>query len=237
MHSYRLCKCFLCGAAKLWLECQKADFVHAFQKVGRGALCDCAHRLHLPPTKFSNLVIASIMSLLKVPAGAKAPDAFNVIIEIPANADPIKYEIDHETGAVFVDRFVGTAMHYPCNYGYVPQTIAPDGDPVDVLVITPFPLQPGVVIPSRPLGILKMEDEAGGDSKLVAVPTEKICALYANIKTLEDLPELLLKQIKHFFEHYKDLEPGKWVKVTGWEGIDAAKAEVTSGLAAFAKGH
>ncbi|MGQ0597851.1 inorganic diphosphatase [Aquabacterium sp.] len=177
------------------------------------------------------------MSLLNVPAGAKAPDVFNVIIEIPANADPIKYEIDHKTGAVFVDRFMGTAMHYPCNYGYVPQTIAADGDPVDVLVVTPFPLQPGVVIPCRPLGILKMEDEAGGDSKLVAVPTEKICAMYKDIQKLEDLPVLLVSQIKHFFEHYKDLEPGKWVKVTGWDGIDAAKAEVTTGLAAFAKQH
>jgi inorganic pyrophosphatase len=177
------------------------------------------------------------MSLLNVPAGAKAPDAFNVIIEIPANADPIKYEIDHETGAVFVDRFMGTAMHYPCNYGYIPQTIAPDGDPVDVLVVTPFALQPGVVIPCRPLGILKMEDEAGGDSKLVAVPTEKICAMYAGIQKMEDLPELLIKQIKHFFEHYKDLEPGKWVKVTGWEGMDAAKQEVINGLAAFKKDH
>ena len=177
------------------------------------------------------------MSLLNVPAGAKAPDVFNVIIEIPANADPIKYEIDHETGAVFVDRFMGTAMHYPCNYGYVPQTIADDGDPVDVLVVTPFALQPGVVVSCRPLGILQMEDEAGGDAKLVAVPTEKICPMYKNIQKLEDLPELLIQQIKHFFEHYKDLEPGKWVKVTGRAGIDAAKAEVTSGLAAFAKSH
>ena len=177
------------------------------------------------------------MSLLNVPAGAKAPDVFNVIIEIPANADPIKYEIDHETGAVFVDRFMGTAMHYPCNYGSVPQTIADDGDPVDVLVVTPFALQPGVVVSCRPLGILQMEDEAGGDAKLVAVPTEKICPMYKNIQKLEDLPELLIQQIKHFFEHYKDLEPGKWVKVTGWAGIDAAKAEVTSGLAAFAKSH
>src|SRR3989344_2442048 len=161
------------------------------------------------------------MSLLNVPAGAKAPDAFNVIIEIPANADP----------------FMGTAMHYPCNYGYVPQTIAADGDPVDVLVVTPFPLQPGVVIPCRPLGILKMEDEAGGDSKLVAVPTEKICAMYKGIQKLEDLPELLINQIKHFFEHYKDLEPGKWVKVVGWAGIEDAKAEVVAGLEAFKKQH
>ena len=177
------------------------------------------------------------MNLDRVDSGRDIPNDFNVIIEIPMNADPIKYEVDKQTGALFVDRFIGTAMHYPCNYGYVPQTIAADGDPVDVLVVTPFPLQPGVVIPCRPLGILKMEDEAGGDSKLVAVPTEKICAMYKNIQKLEDLPELLVQQIKHFFEHYKDLEPGKWVKVTGWDGIDAAKAEVTSGLAAFAKSH
>ncbi|RZI80679.1 MAG: inorganic diphosphatase [Rubrivivax sp.] len=177
------------------------------------------------------------MSLLQVPPGAKAPDAFNVIIEIPANADPIKYEVDHETGAVFVDRFMGTSMHYPCNYGYVPQTLADDGDPVDVLVVTPFPLIPGVVVACRPLGILKMDDEAGGDSKLVAVPTEKILPMYAKIKTLEDLPELLLKQIQHFFEHYKDLEPGKWVKVVGWAGIEDAKAEVTQGIATYAKKH
>ena len=177
------------------------------------------------------------MSLLNVPAGAKAPDVFNVIIEIPANADPIKYEVDKASGAMFVDRFMTTAMHYPCNYGYVPQTIAADGDPVDVLVVTPFPLQPGVVIPCRPLGILKMEDEAGGDSKLVAVPTEKICAMYKGIQKLEDLPELLIAQIKHFFEHYKDLEPGKWVKVVGWAGIEDAKAEVVTGLESFKKQH
>ena len=119
------------------------------------------------------------MSLLNVPAGAKAPDVFNVIIEIPANADPIKYEIDHETGAVFVDRFMGTSMHYPCNYGYVPQTIAADGDPVDVLVVTPVPLMPGVVVPCRAIGILKMTDEAGEDGKVLAVPTNKILSLYS----------------------------------------------------------
>ena len=175
------------------------------------------------------------MSLNHVTPGSKAPDQFNVIIEIPANADPIKYEVDKESGAVFVDRFMGTAMHYPCNYGYVPQTIAADGDPVDVLVVTPFPLLPGVVVPCRPLGILKMEDEAGGDSKLIAVPTEKILPHYKHIQKMEDLGELLLKQVQHFFEHYKDLEPGKWVKVTGWDGIEAAKAEVVEGLAAYKK--
>ncbi|MFY9478723.1 MAG: inorganic diphosphatase [Aquabacterium sp.] len=175
------------------------------------------------------------MSLLNVTPGSKAPDVFNVIIEISANAAPVKYEVDKDSGAVFVDRFMGTAMHYPCNYGYVPQTLAPDGDPVDVLVVTPFPLPPGVVVAVRPLGILKMEDEAGGDSKLVAVPTEKLCPMYKKIQALEDLPELLLSQIKHFFEHYKDLEPGKWVKVVGWAGSDEAKEEVRSGLEAVKK--
>ena len=177
------------------------------------------------------------MSLNNVPPGKNVPDSFNVVIEIPMNADPIKYEVDKESGAIFVDRFMTTAMHYPANYGFVPQTLAGDGDPVDVLVVTPFALQPGVVVSCRPLGILQMEDEAGGDAKLVAVPTEKICPMYKNVQKLEDLPELLIQQIKHFFEHYKDLEPGKWVKVTGWAGIDAAKAEVTAGLAAFAKSH
>lgn len=176
------------------------------------------------------------MSLNNVKPGSKAPDQFNVIIEIPANADPIKYEVDKETGAIFVDRFMGTSMHYPVNYGYVPQTIAEDGDPVDVLVITPFPLQPGVVVPCRPLGILKMDDEAGGDGKLLAVPTEKILPMYSKIQSLDDVPELLRAQIQHFFEHYKDLEKGKWVKVTGWDGIDAAKAEVMAGIARAAKG-
>ncbi len=177
------------------------------------------------------------MSLHNVTPGAKAPDVFNVIIEIPMNADPIKYEVDEETGALFVDRFMGTAMHYPCNYGYVPQTIADDGDPVDVLVITPFPLIPGVVVPCRPLGVLKMDDEAGGDSKLLAVPTEKILPMYEKIQKLDDLPDLMLKRIQHFFEHYKDLEPGKWVKVKGWEGIDSAKQEVVTGMAGHQAAH
>ena len=177
------------------------------------------------------------MSYSKVPAGKDVPNDIYVAIEIPANHAPIKYEIDHDTDCLFVDRFMATPMFYPANYGFIPHTLADDGDPVDVLVVTPFALQPGVGVSCRPLGILQMEDEAGGDAKLVAVPTEKICPMYKNIQKLEDLPELLIQQIKHFFEHYKDLEPGKWVKVTGWAGIDAAKAEVTSGLAAFAKSH
>jgi len=175
------------------------------------------------------------MALDKVKPGDKAPDAFNVVIEIPMNADPIKYEVDKESGAIFVDRFMGTAMHYPTNYGYVPQTISGDGDPVDVLVITPFPLIPGVVVTCRPIGILKMEDEGGVDGKVLAVPTDKILPIYTHWQKPEDINPLRLKQIAHFFEHYKDLEPGKWVKVLGWEGVDAAKQEILDGIANFAK--
>ncbi len=170
------------------------------------------------------------MSLDNVTPGKNVPEAFNVIIEIPMNADPVKYEVDKESGALFVDRFMGTAMHYPTNYGYVPQTIAGDGDPVDVLVMTPFPLPPGVVVPCRALGILMMEDEGGMDGKVLAVPTEKILARYSNIQSLADIHELQLQQISHFFEHYKDLEKGKWVKVKGWEGLDAAKKEILDGI-------
>ncbi|MCE1239480.1 MAG: inorganic diphosphatase [Azonexaceae bacterium] len=173
------------------------------------------------------------MSLNNVPSGKSLPDDFNVIIEISANSDPIKYEVDKDSGAVFVDRFMGTAMHYPCNYGYINHTIAGDGDPVDVLVITPFALPPGVVIRCRPLGMLAMEDEGGQDAKLLAVPVDKLTPLYKDIKTFEDVPELLRKQIAHFFEHYKDLEPGKWVKVLGWEGIDSAKKEINEGVARY----
>ena len=173
------------------------------------------------------------MSLQKVSPGAKAPEEFNVIIEIPMNADPIKYEVDKESGALFVDRFMTTAMHYPCNYGYVPQTLSDDGDPVDVLVITPFALNPGVVVTCRPLGVLNMDDEAGGDAKLLAVPTTKILPIYDHWHKPEDINPMRLKAIQHFFEHYKDLEAGKWVKVSGWEGPDAARREVASGIASF----
>jgi inorganic pyrophosphatase len=174
------------------------------------------------------------MSLNQVSAGAKAPEQFNVIIEIPMNADPVKYEIDKESGALFVDRFMGTAMHYPCNYGYIPQTLSDDGDAVDVLVLTPFPLLAGSVVPCRALGVLKMTDEAGEDAKLIAVPTEKILPFYKHIQSTADLNELELKRIQHFFEHYKDLEPGKWVKVMGWDGIEAAHQEIKAGLAQYA---
>jgi inorganic pyrophosphatase len=173
------------------------------------------------------------MSLHNVTPGAKAPEEFNVIIEIPMNADPIKYEVDKESGAMFVDRFMTTAMHYPCNYGYVPETLADDGDPVDVLVITPYALNPGVVVTCRPLGVLKMDDEAGGDAKLLAVPTTKICPIYSHWHNPEDINQMRLKAIQHFFEHYKDLEAGKWVKVKGWEGPQSAMQEIITGIAAY----
>lgn len=173
------------------------------------------------------------MGLDLVSAGKNAPDVFNVIIEIPMNADPIKYEVDKETGAIFVDRFMGTAMHYPCNYGYIPRTLADDGDPVDVLVITPFPLIPGVVVRCRPLGVLKMTDESGEDAKVLAVPEYKILSIYSHWQKHEDINSLRLNQIQHFFEHYKDLEPGKWVKVQGWEGVAAAKHEIKQGMANY----
>jgi inorganic pyrophosphatase len=173
------------------------------------------------------------MSLDNVTPGSKAPDSFNVIIEIPMNADPVKYEVDKATGAIFVDRFMGTAMHYPTNYGYVPKTISGDGDPVDVLVITPFPLIPGVVVTCRAIGILKMEDEAGMDGKVLAVPIDKILSLYTRWQKPDDLSPVRLKTIAHFFEHYKDLEAGKWVKILGWEGPEAAKQEILDGVANY----
>jgi inorganic pyrophosphatase len=175
------------------------------------------------------------MSYDKVSPGKKIPEIFNVIIEIPMNADPVKYEVDKESGCLFVDRFMGTAMHYPCNYGYIPRTIAGDGDPVDVLVITPFALVPGSVISCRAIGMLEMEDEGGQDAKLLAVPEDKILSIYKHLQKPEDVNELLLSQIQHFFEHYKDLEQGKWVKVKGWTGVAGAHQEILDGIESYAQ--
>ena len=166
------------------------------------------------------------MGLEKVPAGKELPDDIYVVIEIPANADPIKYEVDKESGAVFVDRFMATAMFYPANYGYINNTLSLDGDPVDVLVPTPYPLLPGSVIRCRPVGVLKMTDEAGSDAKLIAVPHSKLSKEYEHIKDINDVPALLKAHIQHFFENYKALEAGKWVKVEGWEGVEAAREEI-----------
>ena len=173
------------------------------------------------------------MGLNRVPSGKDLPNDFNVVIEIPMHSEPIKYEVDKESGAVFVDRFMSTAMHYPCNYGYIPHTIAGDGDPVDVLVMSQFALPPGVVVRCRPIGMLKMTDEAGEDAKLLAVPVDKLTTMYRDIVSPRDFPQIVLDQISHFFEHYKDLEPGKYVKVAGWVGIEEAKQEIMNGVAAY----
>jgi inorganic pyrophosphatase len=162
------------------------------------------------------------MQFDNIPAGKNPPEDIYVAIEIPANSSPVKYELDKDMGALLVDRFMATPMFYPANYGFIPHTLADDGDPLDVLVVTPYAVQAGSVIRCRPIGVLNMEDEAGGDAKLVAVPHDKLTQSYHNVREIEDLPELLRDQIQHFFERYKDLEKGKWVKVTGWE--PAAKA-------------
>jgi len=173
------------------------------------------------------------MSLDRLSAGAQLPDDFNVVIEIPMNADPVKYEVDKATGAIFVDRFMLTAMHYPCNYGYIPQTLSDDGDPADVLVITPFPIQIGAVIRCRPIGILHMDDESGGDAKLLAAPIDKLYPVYRHIQNAQDLPTQDIARIQHFFEHYKDLEAGKWVKVKDWGDAAAARAEIMQSAARY----
>lgn len=170
------------------------------------------------------------MNLEKLSAGKNLPEDFNVVIEIPANSSPIKYEVDKESGALLVDRFVGTAMSYPFNYGFIPHTLAEDGDPADVLVIAPFPITYGAVVPCRAIGVLRMEDESGIDAKILALPTKKACQMYADIETIEQLPSLLVDQIKYFFEHYKGLEKGKWVKITGWENAEAAKKEIVDSV-------
>ncbi|NRA25111.1 MAG: inorganic diphosphatase [Oleispira sp.] len=168
-----------------------------------------------------------------IPAGKDLPNDIYVAIEIPANASPIKYEIDKDMDALLVDRFMATPMFYPANYGYINNTLADDGDPLDVLVITPYPVVPGSVIRARPVGVLKMSDEAGGDEKLLAVPHEKLSQLYNDIQDIDDVPQLLKDQIVHFFENYKDLEKGKWVKVDGWENADAARAAIIKSAAAY----
>ena len=175
------------------------------------------------------------MSYDNISPGKNSPEDINVIIEIPANDVPVKYEIDKDSGALFVDRFMGTAMHYPCNYGYVPQTLSDDGDPVDVLVISPFPLLAGSVINCRPVGMLKMTDESGEDAKILAVPVDKLTPLYKDVETHEDVSPVLTAQIVHFFEHYKDLEKGKWVKIDGWVGPEEAKQEVVSSIERYRK--
>ncbi len=162
------------------------------------------------------------MDISKIVIGKDAPNQVNVIIEVPMTADPVKYEFDKESGAIFVDRFIATPMFYPCNYGFIPNTLSDDGDPCDVLVVSDFPVIPGAVIAVKPVGVLIMEDEKGMDEKIIAVPAKKLNSQFEAVESYKELPENLINKIKHFFEHYKDLEKGKWVKVTGFE--DAAKA-------------
>jgi inorganic pyrophosphatase len=178
-------------------------------------------------------VSRAAMNLDRVSSGTDVPHDCNVIIEIPMHGDPIKYEVDKETGAVFVDRFMSTAMRYPCNYGYIPRTLSGDGDPCDVLVLSPVPLITGVVVRCRPIGMLKMDDEAGVDAKILAVPIDKLSSLYREIDSPRALPEITTRQIAHFFEHYKDLEPGKWVRVSSWVGAEEAKREILDSVARY----
>ena len=166
------------------------------------------------------------MGLDLVSSGKDVPNEINVVIEIPKDADPVKYEVDKKTGAIFVDRVLSTPMRYPCNYGYVPHTLCGDGDPVDVLVLIPLPLIPGSVIRCRPVGMLSMSDEAGEDTKILAVPVSKVFNGYAHINDINDVPQHWRDRIGHFFEHYKDLEKGKWVKLEGWHDTNAAKKEI-----------
>lgn len=170
------------------------------------------------------------MGLLNIKPGHNVPNDINVIIEIPAHSEPIKYEVDKESGMLFVDRFMSTAMHYPCDYGYINETLSEDGDPLDVLVLSPAPLNRGCVLRCRPVAMLNMTDEAGIDCKLLAVPIDKLTPLYSHIQDLNDVPEMLLKKIGHFFTHYKDLEEGKWVKLNGWVNAEAAKTEILKSI-------
>ena len=173
------------------------------------------------------------MDFAKIPAGKDLPGDINVVIEIPANASPIKYEIDKDSNAIVVDRFMATPMFYPATYGFIPNTLSEDGDPLDVLVVTPYPVMAGAVIRCRAVGVLNMSDESGQDAKLLAVPHDKLTAAYKDVHEYTDLPALLVQQIEHFFENYKDLEPGKWVKVDGWDDADAARREITKSVAAY----
>ncbi|MGI9292223.1 MAG: inorganic diphosphatase [Gammaproteobacteria bacterium] len=170
------------------------------------------------------------MNLNKITFGDNAPDEVNVLIECPLDSKPIKYELDKDSGALFVDRFLYTAMNYPCNYGFIPNTLSDDGDPVDVMVYGRRALVPGCVVPVQPVGVLMMEDEAGMDEKILAVPSKSVTPFYDKVNSYEDLPEIMLDKISHFFEQYKALEPNKWVKVTGWRDAEEAKRLILEGI-------
>jgi len=165
-----------------------------------------------------------------VSIGKNPPDDVNVIIEVPIGGDPIKYEMDKEAGALVVDRFLYTAMHYPGNYGFIPHTLSGDGDPCDVLVANTRAIAPGAIISARPIGVLVMEDNSGEDEKIIAVPSRHLTMRYDRIENYTDLPDITIHQIQHFFEHYKDLEPGKWVKIKRWGGKDEVHRLILEGI-------
>lgn len=171
------------------------------------------------------------MNIDKISIGKDAPRDVNVVIEVPMGSAPVKYELCKDSGTVFVDRFLSTAMFYPCNYGFIPHTLSGDGDPVDVLVVSNYAVVPSSVMRCRPIGVLKMEDEKGEDEKVLAVPHDKLTTFYKDVKEYSDLPEVLIEQISHFFERYKDLEKGKFVKITGWEGSATACKMIEEGIA------
>ena len=171
------------------------------------------------------------MQLDHVNVGANPPYEVNVIIEVPIGGEPIKYELDKASGILVVDRFLYTSMRYPGNYGFIPHTLSEDGDPCDVLVANTRPIIPGAVMSVRPIGILKMQDEAGGDEKIIAVPVPKLTKRYAHITEYSQMPEITIRQIQHFFEHYKDLEPGKWVKVLRWGDANDAHKLILESIA------
>ena len=176
------------------------------------------------------------MNLNAIPIGKNPPDDINVIIEVAIGGEPIKYEMNKDAGTLFVDRFLYTPMRYPGNYGFVPHTLSDDGDPIDVLVANTRPIIPGAVINCRPVGVLKMEDDGGGDEKIIAVPSPKLTQRYVHVHNYTDLPSITLAQIQHFFEHYKDLEPGKWVKLLGWGDAAEARTLITQAIARAAGG-
>ncbi|MDY0885667.1 inorganic diphosphatase [Dongia soli] len=172
------------------------------------------------------------MDISKIKIGDNAPYDVNVVIEIPLGGNPVKYELDKESGAIYVDRFLYTAMYYPGNYGFIPHTLSNDGDPCDVIVLGPTPVVPGAVLRARPVGALIMEDEAGIDEKIIAVPVDKLHPFYTDVRSYRDLPEILREQVAHFFTHYKDLEKGKWVKVSRWADVDESLELIRTGIAA-----
>ena len=171
------------------------------------------------------------MDLTQIAVGVAAPWDIHAVIEIPQGGIPVKYELDKKSGAMFVDRFLHTSMYYPGNYGFIPQTLAEDGDPCDIIVVGQVPVVPGAVIRCRPIGALIMNDEAGGDEKIVAVPVDKLHPFYSGVKSYKDLPPILTEQIAHFFQHYKDLEKGKWVTIGKWEGPEGAAQLIRDGIA------